>query len=253
MFILLGTIGVGEKMTLPKVLVGIVTYEGKSYVDGLFYDNILKLSYPNHDVMIVDNSATKKYSSKLKKRFKKNKNYLVEHVNRGSNSREAQAKSLNKLREVFLAGDYDYLMLIESDLIPPRDIIERLISHQVSVVGSIYLIGYANSKEQPPRPCLFGVKNDEVKGIHTFNYPPSEGFAFFGNGLIQVHGCGFGSTLIKRRIIEEFKFWYDLNPPIKHSDVLFYMDLHNNGIPIYVDSNLIIPHYNSNWNEVLDK
>ena len=240
-------------MSFPKVLVGVVTYDKKGYMDDLFYGNIEGMSYPNFDVIIVDNSSDKKYYSKLKRRFKNKKNYVVKHVSRGDTSREAQAKSLNKLREHFLAGDYDYLMLIESDLVPPKDIIERLMNHKVSVVGSVYLIGYADSKTQPPRPCLFGVKRKEGGEAKTFNYPPSEGFAMFGKGLIQVHGCGFGSTLMKRDIIERFRFWYDLNPPIKHSDVLFYMDMHNATIPIYVDSDMIIPHYNSDWNQVTDK
>ena len=72
------------------------------------------------------------------------------------------------------------------------------------------------------------------------------------NGLQQIHGCGFGSTLIHKDLIKKFKFWYTLEKPIKHSDVLFYMDLHNYGHMAYVDTDIIIPPYNSDWKSVED-
>jgi len=235
---------------MKKVLVGIVTYAGKDYVWDKFWNNIKGLSYPDYDVVIVDNSPTKKYYSKLKKRTKHDKNVKVYHVNRGSTSREGMSKSLNRLREHFIKGDYSHLMMIESDLIPPKDITERLMSHNVGVVGSLYLIGHAGSETEPPRPCLFSL-DKENKGC-TKNLMPDVGFKFFGKGLIKIHGCGFGSTLFQREVVEQFKFWYSLDEPIKHSDVLFYMDYHNAGYRAYVDTDLIVPHYASDWNSVTD-
>lgn len=240
-------------MTAPKVLLGIVVYDGKDYIWDKFWENIKNLSYPNLDIVIVDNSKTKKFYSKIKRKNKRMKNIQIIHVGRGQTSREAQAKSLNRIRDIMLNGDYEYFMSIESDLIPPRDIIERLMSYNVGVVGSMYLIGYADSKTQRPRPCLFGIDKKPDGSVGTINYPPEKGFAFFGNGLMQIHGCGIGAALFKRNIMERFRWWYDLNPPIKHSDVLFYMDLHNQGVPVYVDTNMIIPHYNSKWDDVQDK
>lgn len=238
----------------PKVLVGITIYEGKDYVWDKFYENLRKFTYPNFEVLIVDNSSNKAYYKKLLKKTKKHPNTKVVHVDRGGTSREAQARSLNYIRDYFLDNNFDYFLSLESDLLPPTDIIERLISHNKLVVGCIYLIGYAHSESQPPRPCLFGVKPNPNGGFTgTFNYPPEEGFGFFGNGVVPIHGCGIGVTLIARKILERFRFWYDLNPPIKHSDVLFYMDLHNNGYVVYVDTDMIIPHYNSEWDLVTDK
>lgn len=243
----------GYAMTLPKVLLGIVVYDGKQYIWDKFWANVRNLSYPNLDIVVVDNSRTKKFYSKLKRDNKHVKNARFYHVNRGFTSREAQAKSLNKIRSILLDEGYDYFMSIESDLIPPRDVIERLMSHNVDVIGSMYLIGYEDSKTQVPRPCLFGVEVKPNGTVGTFNFPPEKGFAFFGNGLVPIHGCGIGCSLISRKIMERFRWWYDLNEPVKHSDVLFYMDLHNQGIQVYLDSNMIIPHYNSKWDDVIDK
>jgi hypothetical protein len=235
---------------LNKVLLGIVTYEGKDYIWDKFWNNILRLTYPNLEIVIIDNSENKKYYSELKRRTKHDKHVKVMYVNRRETTRETQAVCLNRLREYFLKGDYSHLMLIESDLIPPVDIIERLMSHGVGVVGSIYLIGHADSATQPPRPCLFGI-DFENEGA-TKNFPPEVGFGFFGKGLIRIHGCGFGSTLFQRWVINRFIFTYDLGKPIKHSDVMFYKDYHNSGFRAFCDTDIIIPHYPSRWEKVKD-
>ncbi len=239
-------------MSLPKVLVGIVTYEGKDYCWDLFFNNLLNLEYPNLEFLIVDNSSSSKYYKELSKRVKKYENFSVARVDRGISSREAQANSLNYIRDYFLANDFDYFMSIESDLIPPVDIVQRLMSHGKDVIGSIYLIGFPDSSSQPPRPCLFQTVKQKDGVARTINLDPALGFGFFGRGVQQIHGCGFGATLMKKNILEQFKFWYIHDDVIKHSDVLFYMDLHNAGVPVYVDTDLIVPHHNSKWSLVQD-
>ena len=234
-----------------KVLLSIVTYENKDYIWNEFINNINNLSYDNYDVIIVDNSKNINYYETLKTRLK-DTNYIVKHVSRGDTSREAQAKSLNCIRDYFLNGDYDYLMNIESDLIPPINIIERLMSRDKLVVGGLYNIGFYNNPKEPLRPCLFGIK--KINGIlKTFNIPPSDGWSFFGNGLIKIHGMGIGCVLIHKLIIQKFKFWFYLDKVVKHSDVLFYMDLRNNGYDVFIDTDIIIPHYNTDWKYVKDK
>jgi len=232
----------------PKVLLGIVTYDGKAYIDKEFFNNLKNLSYPNVDVFVVDNSVNKKYYNNLKRR-----GLDVKHINRGQNSREAQAKSLEVIRKKALKENYDYFMSIESDLLPPVDIIERLMSYNKQVVGSMYLIGYANSKTQIPRPCLFAVRNKKGgKGVETYNIPADDGWNFFGHGVVKVHGCGLGATLIHRSVLEKVRFWYYMSTVVKHSDVLFYADLANLGIDIFVDTDILLPHFNSDWNKVAD-
>jgi len=239
-------------MSFPKVLVGVTTYEGKDYIWKEFYANLLKLSYPNFEILIVDNTRNDKYYRKLLKRTKKDFNVRVVRVERGENSRVAHANSLNKIREVVLSEGYDYFMSIESDLLPPSDIIERLMSYKKEVVGCLYQIGFNGSETQPPRPCLFEVDRLPNGDMSTKNLSPSEGYSCFGMGVRQIHGCGLGCTLISRSLLDKFPFWYYLEDKIKHSDVLFYLDLHNAHIPAFVDTDIFIPHYNQDWKLVKD-
>ncbi len=234
-----------------KILISVVTYEGKDYVWDKFINNLNNLNHQNYDVLIVDNSKNDDYFSVLQKRINKS-NFIIKHVSRGLTSREAHARSLNCIRDYFLENNYDYLLNIESDLLPPRDIIKNLLAHNKLVVGSLYNIGFYNNNEEPLRPCLFNVR--KPKGIlETYNLPSNEGFAFFGNGLVKVHGMGIGCVLIHKQILEKFKFWFYIDNKIKHSDVLFYMDLRNNGYDVFVDTDYLIPHYNKDWKYVKDK
>ena len=231
----------------PKVLIGVVTYVGKDYIFDEFWKNIQNLDYDNYDVVVVDNTKGKKYYSKLKRR-----GIPVHHVNRGANSRMAQDRSLNKITSIMLKGDYEYFLSIESDLLPPSDIIQRLMAHDKDVVGCMYNIGYVDSASQPPRPCLFTMNKEEINGKATRNLTADEGFSLFGRGVIRIHGCGLGTTLIRRSIVEEVPFRYTTENDRVHSDAVFYGDLHNKKIQAFVDTDIIIPHFNSDWNLVKD-
>ena len=123
--------------------------------------------------------------------------------------------------------------------------------HQKTIVGCMYVIGYDNSKSQPERPCLFGIKRKDNGELVSFNLPPEEGYKMWGHGVIEVHGCGLGTTLIHKSVLNKIKFWHD-DSMIKHSDVFMYMELHNLGWKVYCDTDIIIPHFNSDWNLVKD-
>jgi len=234
-------------MMLPKVLVGVCTYEGKDYIWPEFKKGVENLTYPNFDVMIVDNSKGNAYSRKLKKDCKEN-GFMVKHITRAKNSRIAHADSLNTIRDYFLDNDYEYMLLLESDILPPVDIIQRQIATGKSVVGAIYFIGHAWDPKRAPKACLF----DNVDGKSTRILTREEGWSMYGKGVQPIHGCGIGCTLVHKNVIEQFKFWWHLSNPPKHADVLFFADLENNNIPVYVNTDVVVRHQPSDWDKVKD-
>jgi len=230
----------------PRVLVGIVTYEGKHYIFPKCYEAVHNFDYKNYDVIIVDNSKTLSYKNKLlREGYKK-----IHHVNRGKNSRDALSDSQNYIRKYFLNNNYDYLLLVESDLIPRPDTLSRLINHDKPVVGSLYFIGADKIK----MPCVFLLDYKKDKGVMgTRLIKPKEINSYVYKGLKKVHGCGFGCTLIRRDVVERFVFWTDERFDNKHSDVYFYMDLQNEGVPVFIDTNVIVPHFPTKWEDVEDR
>lgn len=241
----------------PKVLVVSPTYEGKDYIFTENFKAITSFDYPNYDYIYVDNSPGDSYVKKLRQR-----GAHVIHVPRGKNSRQALSNAQNYARNRVLKEGYEYLMFVESDLIPDKNAITRLLNHQLPVVGATYYIGH-----ELKIPCLFklelnqqtgqmgtkliGTEINSVGHITKVNWGEINNFL---NGQVkQVHGMGLGCTLIRSDIVERFPFWYDGRFDNKHSDVYFYMDLHNNHIPVFADTGYIIPHFPSKWSEVGDR
>ena len=243
---------------LPRILIGVTTYEGKDYIFDRAMKHIAALDYPRFNVVVVDNSPTLNYFAKLKRRGYRD----IYHISRGANSREALTNSQNKIRGIFLEGNYDYLLMIESDLLVPRDTIKRLLSWDKPLVGSVYNIG----RQGQFIPCIFldDVKKQGFKGTRPLGvkeidgkktYIKSEIVEFLNRGGIQkCHGCGLGCTLIKREVIEDVgAFWCDERMTDKHSDVYFYLDCSRKNIPVYVDTTILVPHYPSAWEDVKDR
>ena len=241
----------------PKVLVGVVTYDGKDYIFPKNYEIVSNLTYDNYDFVIVDNSKSLNYARKLRRRGCKN----VVHLDRSENSRMTLAMCQNYLRQKVLNSNYDYLLLIESDLLPPRNVIERFLEYEVPVVGATYFIGTGKLK----LPCIFfdtmirkGIKGTRLIGTWYDNngkkyFNPDEVKGFLNTGLRKCHGVGFGTTLIRRDVLSSESFWYDERFADKHSDVYFYMNLSLKKIPVFVDTNLIVPHFPSKWTDVSDR
>ena len=262
-------------MKEPKVLIVTPIYKDKDYCLDLHLDCINKIKYTNTKQIFIDNSAGHEYTKTLI-----NKGLEAYHVNRGNNSREAICNSMNFAREYFIKHNYDYMLVVESDLLPDPQIISRLLAYYKPVVGSYYLLGFKKDTDKmqdatiklrnkeisdneyrkrtrhlvPEVPCLFVLneKKEDSGFIGTRILTIREGFDVFGTGLRRIHGCGLGATLIRKDIIKRFPFWYDDRFENKHHDVYFYMDLHNNNIPVYVDTNVLIKHRPSKWNLVND-
>lgn len=248
-------------MNWPRILVGITTYDKKHYMLPRCYDAVRNFDYPadKYDVLVVDNTNDNgRYYRKLKKMGL----HKVEHTSRGKNSREALTKSQNLIRKRVLEGDYDYLLFVESDLLPEKDQLKRLLSFGKKVVGSTYIIGTGEVKV----PCIFlsdvkiggfkgtrplGIKRNEAGQNVATDY--DEVNAFLNTGLRRVHGCGFGCTLIHRTVLERTVFWCDERFDNKHSDVYFYLDMERMEEPVFVDTDRIVPHFPTDWALVEDR
>ena len=238
-------------MTLPKVLIFTITYEGKDYCLDDFMANTQKFLYKNRDHIFIDNSNDGgKYAEKLKQKLEP-LGIKVYHVERGNSSREALARSQNFARSIFLKGDWDYLLSLESDILPKINIIDRLIMQGANVITGLYMIGF---KEQGTRwPCItIDAMNPKTGTMGSRLLHPDEINDYINSGIRMVAAGGMGCCLMSREIIDKVAFTYipGLRP---HSDVFWFNDVRRLGYKVFIDTDVICEHRNSDWELVKDR
>ena len=220
-------------MNNPKILVGCPTSDLYNYCSRDYIDRIKNLTYPNYDILIVDNSKTKNNLYELKKldipavRISYNKNVRIRLVN-----------SRNKLREVTLKNNYDYLLMTDYDTIPPKDVIERLLSHNKKIVSAVYFNWIFFNKNKLFTPVLLISKDHKTNTARYMDEMEIEQYVHKRPGLIRVKGCGFGCVLIHRNILQKIKIKWES----KTDDIDFCIDALDNNFKIFADTSIVCKH-----------
>ena len=100
-------------------------------------------------------------------------------------------------RRLFLAGDYDAMLTIEYDNIPPADALQRLARIDADVAYGLYCTRIS------PRWLAFWKLFDN-SGITYCKDAPTARAAW--DHVIETCGVGYGCTLIHRHVIERIPF-----------------------------------------------
>ncbi len=232
-----------SKMNNLKILIGCPTYEGYRYCIDEYLSRIKELLYKNFDLILVDNSRSDEFYSELKSRgINVLKGIYYDDV------KKRISESRNLLREKFLEGDYDYFLSLEQDVIPPKDILNRLIRHVKDAVSGVYYKYYgititSNSKKTGKAikkgrtllPLIFKF-SDEKDKMEICKLEEVEGEKFF-----KIRACGLGCVLISKKVLEKIKFRSD--PKLDtFDDFLFCSDVIDNGFDIYADTSVKCKH-----------
>lgn len=156
------------------------------------------------------------------------KYYLPENV-------RPHHRARNLCHREFLRSGMSHLLFIDSDTIPPVDIIDRLLSHDVPVVAAVVQAW----KEGGPVPMA--LRWDEQKGGYSPHY---------GKGLEAVDVCTLACTLIKREVMESasagvFKFADDGDWDIAGfgEDFVFCLAVQGMGYKMYADYDILCSHF----------
>jgi hypothetical protein len=231
----------------PKILLCSPINIVKEYCLYEWLDHIKQLSFPV-EIFLVDNSLNPAFSQKIR-----DLGYNCEHEPpAGRAARYFIASSLERCREKFLSGDYTHFFSLECDIFPPLDVIEKLLLHDKDIVGSTYWY-FSGYDSQLQLFTMYNFHTDDVKrtqDYRTRRLSFSEAQLFMDGTCKPIYANGIGCTLIKRWLLEEFKFRVD---PLDagYPDSFFHTDLWRAGIDNYVDTSFIPTHKNSNWNAIL--
>lgn len=191
------------------------------------------------EVVLCDNAQNSSFHKRISREFHVN----IIHVDpMFKNSREFICDSRNRLRDVFLNGNYNRFMSVECDVFPPANFITHLLSHAKKIISLPYFIGTGDKSE----PMIQMVDPDLSIPREMRNISQEELFSFAGK-TIRVFNAGLGCTMIRREIIEKIPFRFDKDI-FFHDDSFFAEDCYNSGIKWYCDTSMICRHLNNPWN-----
>ena len=224
-------------MAIPKVLVGAPVCDLYLYCLDDFLKAITSFSYKNYDILLLDNSKDNNMFNELKKR-----GINVVKTEHTGKIRDMVIRDHNFLRKEALEKGYDYLFLLDQDVIPPKDAIEKLIKHNKGAVAGLYFGHHTldledNSNRIMPFAWAFINKNQWFWG--DVGYLTDE--EVFSNKLIKIAFAGGGCLMIHKSILGKIAFRYDSSVDV-WDDRWFGYDLHKNGYEMFIDTSVKCKH-----------
>ena len=226
----------------PKILIGVPTYEGKNYCLAQFLDNINNLSYPKDriELFFADNSKDNTNALMI------NKKYNIKCFWKDYSDMslfEKMADSHNQIKRYFLDSEAKYLLHLESDVFPPKDVIEQLLWARKPIVNAMYQLFDAAQRQ----PCI-KLTSYMDKFSRVFVTPRSLDvcYHYWLEGAVQpVFIAGIGCSLMKRKVMQNFSFRHDTtNTENYPPDSYFAEDLRAKGVQNYLHTGVVCFHWN---------
>jgi len=220
----------------PKILIACPTYQGKEYCLDKYINALKSLTYQNKDILFVDNSKTHDYFNKIK-----SKGFAVIKDKPLKKPHDSIVQSRNLLRKEFLKKDYDYFLSLEQDVIPPKDIVEKLLTHNKKVISAVYYTWYKFFGVPKLRPLIWAdVENDNTK-MRFMNSECRKALNSKESVLEKIKMCGLGCVLIHRSVLEKIKFKVPENYST-FDDFVFCNDVRKLGEIVWADLSIQCDH-----------
>lgn len=227
----------------PKVIVASPTFDKMKYCQDEFFNSIKNLSYSNYDILIVDNSDEDFYFEGLKKISGIN---VVRDKNIGKSGFQKVVSSRNKIIEYAIENNYDYIFMIDSDVIPPSNIIEELISCGKDLVSGLYFNFFNVNEQVKILPVAWREINEkefeQLKKILNFDekikshkdlrrHLTEEEIE--SNELLEVKYPSAGCMLISKEVFIKARYGL-LDKENTSDDIYFFDEIASLGFKMYV-------------------
>ena len=154
------------------------------------------------------------------------------------------AESHNACRTYALENNYDFLFHLETDIIPPFDVIERLLNNKKLVCSASYDIFHGKLRQAMIQESE---KLDRYKKAYrTVSFVNEKEPLVFNGKTRQVYHAGLGCILIHNKVLKKIPFRY-IDGGNMSADTWFANDCFTLNIPIYVDTLIHCQHFNHTW------
>ena len=164
------------------------------------------------------------------------------------------ATARNRIAQMALDKETDYVLMVDNDVVLPKDALLNLLESPVDVCLGYYAHRDSDNHYRG-RSCV--CKLYDENGNKYFNYPLESEYTADelkelkdnGQFRVQIHGGGMGCAFIKTDVFNRIKYpWYDwVNYANEHrgmlsEDLYFCEGCRKNSIPIYTDTRVNCGH-----------
>lgn len=140
----------------------------------------------------------------------------------------------NRIHKAFLKDNKPYLMMLDSDILFPEKIVDKLLAHNLPIVGG----WYKNKNIDDLHPTIYDFDHEDEKGVFVWKHRKTP-----GTGLERVDGMGAGCWLMRRDVAEALgEEPYNTDSMQGGEDLVLCRKLYELGIPLHVDWSLNCAH-----------
>ena len=217
-----------------KVLIAAPVTEWYDYCWKEFSDFLKK---QKHDVYLVDNSKDEWFYEKVKSEgFDILRNGHMHRI------RDMVIRDHNVIRQKVLDEGYDYLLILDQDVIPPDDVVDQLIKHDKDVCAGLYFGSHPVFGELRVMPFAWVFSGGEIDWNNTGYLVDQE---MWPGQLLKVAYTGMGCILISKKVLEKVKFRYSKEMDA-WDDRWLGLDVWDNGFEFWCDTRVKCKHMYKN-------
>lgn len=129
------------------------------------------------------------------------------------------------MRKIAVEHNHDYFYSMGTDTIPPLDVLEKLMAHNVDVVGAVY-----RQRKDAEQPNVIAWRNND----------PNQAFMKEPGPLVKVDGMGMDAVLFSRKAFTAFSY-FDWGYP--DDDYPVYNALKGHDFDIWLDISQVCQHW----------
>lgn len=157
------------------------------------------------------------------------------------------AKARNVISKMAVDRKVDYVLMVDSDMVLPKDAVQNLLEDNAEVVYG-YCARRSNGNVYNGLTSIFRM-NGENSYTEQAAYTGQEMKTFRENGeyKIQIHGAGMACALVKTDVFRRLKFpwfkWVEYDQKRQLSEDLYFCSQCKKAkVPLYVDSRVECGH-----------
>lgn len=228
-----------------KVLVASPIHDKMEYCLNEFIEAIKNISFP-HDFLLVDNSKDDNFFFKIKEKIP-----VIRYSSKESNLKKV-VHSRNLILEYAVKNSYDFILMMDSDVIPPKDIIEKLLSHKKDIVSGLYFNEFQSNNEIKLLPVAwFYLTEEEFSELKSKSNISVSRFEIRrhmtleeaeSDKLFEVLYPSAGCMLISRKVFEKIKYGLLDTSIITSDDIYFFDKAREAGFKMFVDTSIKCRH-----------